>query len=45
MADKAKQDFDFSLIVDDVESSDGQSRHVYGKAHQTAKKETAEETA
>jgi hypothetical protein len=38
-----KNNFDFSLIVDDCESSDGQKRHQYINAKET-KTETVPET-
>jgi len=36
--------FDFSLIAQDVDSSDGQTRHIYGQAKPVKKEETVEET-
>jgi hypothetical protein len=39
----SKENFDFSLIVDDCESSDGQKRHQYINAKET-KTETEPET-
>ncbi len=40
-----QHDFDFSLIAEDCESSDGQKRHVYGMTRPAPVKETAEKTA
>lgn len=47
MADKNKPTAtDFSIIAQDCESSDGQTRHVYGMTRKTAHvKENAEKTA
>ncbi len=39
------QEFDFSVIADDCESSDGQTRHIKGNVRLTPKTETAEKTA
>ena len=36
------KDFDFSLIINDVESSDGQTRHQYFEANETETEEISQ---
>jgi len=43
--DKNSKPFDFSLIAQDVESSDGQTRHIFGQAKSAKKNEPVKETA
>jgi hypothetical protein len=43
--DNNNSDFDFSLIAQDVDSSDGQTRYIYGQAKPVEKEETVEESA
>lgn len=41
---KNSEPFDFSLIAQDVESSDGQTRYIFGQAKSVKKNEPVKET-